>query len=129
MLFGATHDRDVTDADAREADTARNLALLAKGMPELAAELAGRPLRARASIRAATPDKLPLAGAVAGAQGLYVLSGLGSRGFCTAPLLAEHVAATALGVPSPLVLDLARLVDPARFGRDNRRLGRKLASR
>ena len=129
MLFGATHDRDVTDADAREADTARNLALLAKGMPELAAELAGRPLRARASIRAATPDKLPLAGAVPGFEGLYVLSGLGSRGFCTAPLLAEHVAATVLGAPSPLAAELARLVEPARFGRDNRRLGRKLASR
>lgn len=128
VLFGATHDRDVTDTQTHETDNARNLALLAKGLPELAADLADRPLEARASIRAATPDKLPLAGAVPDAEGLYVLSGLGSRGFCTAPLLAEHIAAKIMGSPSPLALDLSRLVDPARFsvkGRDNRRLGRK----
>ncbi|HLK24067.1 MAG TPA: hypothetical protein VKT30_05370, partial [Caulobacteraceae bacterium] len=47
--------------------------------------------------------------------GLFVLSGLGSRGFCSAPLLAEHVAATALGAPSPLPSPLAALVEPHRF--------------
>ena len=58
-------------------------------MPALAARLAGAPLSSRASIRAATPDRLPLAGAVPGAgPGLFVLGGLGSRGFCAAPLLA-----------------------------------------
>lgn len=121
VLFGATHDREVSDTEVWDEDNLRNLSLLAKGLPDLAAELAGRPLQARASIRAATPDKLPLAGALA--DGLYVLSGLGSRGFCTAPLLAEHVVALALGAPSPLPVDLARLVDPARFARDNRRRG------
>jgi tRNA 5-methylaminomethyl-2-thiouridine biosynthesis bifunctional protein len=35
-------------------------------------------------------------------SGLHLLGGLGSRGFCTAPLLAENVAAEALGAPSPL---------------------------
>jgi tRNA 5-methylaminomethyl-2-thiouridine biosynthesis bifunctional protein len=115
LLFGATHDRDVTDTATREDDNARNLALLAKGLPELGEKLANRAIEARASIRAATPDKLPLAGSIPDAERLYVLSGLGSRGFCTAPLLAEHVAAQVLGAPSPLAGDLARLVDPARY--------------
>lgn len=122
VLFGATHDRDVVDVDVRPEDNVRNLALLAKGLPELAVDLADRPLAARASVRAATPDKLPVAGALG--QSLFVLSGLGSRGFCTAPLLAEHVAALALDAPSPLMVDLARLVDPTRFTRDNQRRGR-----
>jgi tRNA 5-methylaminomethyl-2-thiouridine biosynthesis bifunctional protein len=52
---------------------------------------------------------------------LYVLSGLGSRGFTLAPLLAEHVAAGALSRPSPLARTLGDLVDPARFERRARR--------
>ncbi|WP_307350392.1 FAD-dependent 5-carboxymethylaminomethyl-2-thiouridine(34) oxidoreductase MnmC [Caulobacter ginsengisoli] len=114
LLFGATHDRDREDRDPANEDDSRNLATLAKGLPALAASLAGRPLSSRASIRATTTDHLPLAGAV-GDDGLFVLSGLGSRGFCLAPLLAEHLAARLAGAPSPLPRDLARLVEPERF--------------
>jgi tRNA 5-methylaminomethyl-2-thiouridine biosynthesis bifunctional protein len=122
VLFGATHDRDVTGTDVREEDNARNLALVAKGLPDLAAQLASVPLEARASIRATTPDRLPLAGCWA--EGLFVLSGLGSKGFCAAPLLAEHIAASALARPSPLARALSALVDPERFSaRDNPRRG------
>ncbi|MDB5458441.1 MAG: FAD-dependent cmnm(5)s(2)U34 oxidoreductase, partial [Caulobacteraceae bacterium] len=49
------------------------------------------------------------------AQGLYVLGGLGSRGFTTAPLLAEHVAALIARTPSPLPLDLQTTVEPLRL--------------
>jgi tRNA 5-methylaminomethyl-2-thiouridine biosynthesis bifunctional protein len=125
LLFGATHDRDDEDAAPRGADTSRNLALLASVRPGLARALAGAPIAARAGVRAVTPDFLPLAGAVGGTEGLFVLSGLGSRGFCAAPLLAEHVAALALGAPSPLPEPLARIVDPQRFeARRKRRLAR-----
>jgi len=126
VLFGATHDRDVEAADLRPEDNVRNLALLAKGMPALAARLVGAPLGARASIRAATPDKLPLAGQIG--EGLFVLSGLGSRGFCTAPLLAEHIAAKALGAPSPLARDLAALIEPGRFAARRMRKTRQSAT-
>lgn len=115
LLFGATFDRDNADEAVVEADNARNLTLLAETLPGLAAKTAGRPLSARAGIRAATRDRLPLAGALPGQAGRFILSGLGSRGFCTAPLLAEHVAALALGAHSPLPADLATLVDPGRF--------------
>jgi tRNA 5-methylaminomethyl-2-thiouridine biosynthesis bifunctional protein len=126
LLFGATHDRDDTDVEVRAVDHARNLAQLAEARPALATDLAQTNLTGRAGLRAVTPDFLPLAGAVEGAApGLYVLSGLGSRGFCAAPLLAEHVAALATEAPSPLPADLAALVDPARFEmRRTRRLAR-----
>lgn len=116
LLFGATFDRDHYDEAVDPADDARNLALLAKGLPRMAERLTDSPMTSRAAIRAATPDRLPLAGPVPGAEpGLFVLGGLGSRGFCAAPLLAEHVAALALALPSPLPRDLAALIDPARF--------------
>ncbi|KSB88098.1 FAD-dependent cmnm(5)s(2)U34 oxidoreductase [Caulobacter vibrioides] len=115
VLFGATHDRGETASDLREADHERNRTALAKGRPELAARLAEVPLDGRAAVRATTADHLPLAGAVpGGSEGLFVLGGLGGRGFTTAPLLAEHVVALMLGAPSPLPRDLAALVDPGR---------------
>ena len=116
LLFGATHERGEVATDVRAADSARNLATLAAGLPGLAARVeAVGPVRARAAVRATTPDRLPLAGAVPGQAGLFVLGGLGSRGFCAAPLLAEHVAALVLGAPSPLPRALAARVDPARL--------------
>ncbi|HYC67073.1 FAD-dependent 5-carboxymethylaminomethyl-2-thiouridine(34) oxidoreductase MnmC [Brevundimonas sp.] len=114
MLFGATHDRGETATETDPASTARNLQTLGTRLPALAARVAeGGRLQGRAAIRATTPDRLPLAGELA--PGLFVLTGLGSRGFCVAPLLAEHVAALALGVPSPLPVALAARVDPSRF--------------
>lgn len=113
VLFGATHDRDDPAEELRAADHARNLETLARALPGLAARLATWPLEGRASIRATTSDRLPVAGA-AGPR-VFALTGFGSRGFSLAPLLAEHVAAQALGAPSPLRAAAQRLVDPARF--------------
>jgi len=125
VLFGATHDRGDESLRARRIDHQRNLGALARGLPELAARLAAIRLEARTGVRAATSDYLPVAGAVPGAaSGLFVLSGLGSRGFTLAPLLGEHLAALIAGAPSPLPGDLAALVDPARFARRARRRGR-----
>jgi tRNA 5-methylaminomethyl-2-thiouridine biosynthesis bifunctional protein len=114
FLFGATHDRDRTDTDLDAADHRRNLTALHRLDPGLAEGLDLKALQGRAAIRAATADRLPLAGRLD--EGLYVLGGLGSRGFTTAPLLAEHVAAAMLSLPSPLPTDLANLVDPLRSG-------------
>ncbi len=115
LLFGATHDRGQQDAEVRQQDHRRNLELLARARPRLAAGIDPEALEGRAGIRAATPDRLPLAGAWPDAGGLYLLAGLGGRGFTLAPLLAEHIAAKALGAPSPLPAPLARLVRPERF--------------
>lgn len=114
LLFGATHDRGVTDPSPSAGASARNLATLAARLPELAARVeASGPTRSRTAVRATTPDRLPVAGELA--PGLYVLGGLGSRGFCAAPLLAEHIVAQALRTPSPLPHDLAQRIAPLRF--------------
>lgn len=124
ILFGATHDRGDAGSDLREADHLRNRATLTAALPRLAAELETAPLAGRASVRATTPDRLPIAGAAHEAPGLFLLTGFGSRGFSQAPLLAEHVAALALGAPSPLPAALATLVDPDRFRLRAERRGR-----
>jgi tRNA 5-methylaminomethyl-2-thiouridine biosynthesis bifunctional protein len=110
ILFGATFDRGDTVCDGRPGDDARNLTTLAQARPALAASLGD--LTHRARIRATTPDHLPICGELQ--PGLWVLGGLGSRGFTTAPLLGDHLAARLLGTPSPLPADLAALVDPTR---------------
>lgn len=113
VLFGATHDRGVLDTEERPEDHTRNLEILAKGLPQLAERLGRTPLSGRAATRVTTADHLPLAGRLA--EGLFVLSGLGGRGFCLAPVLAEHVVARVTGAPSPLPRELSRLVTPDRF--------------
>jgi tRNA 5-methylaminomethyl-2-thiouridine biosynthesis bifunctional protein len=113
LLFGATHDRANESLAVADVDHQRNLASLAEVLPTIASTIDASRLSGRAGVRAATPDRMPVAGAL-GHQGLYVLSGLGSRGFTTAPLLGEHIAALICGAPSPLPADQQRLVDPSR---------------
>jgi tRNA 5-methylaminomethyl-2-thiouridine biosynthesis bifunctional protein len=128
LVFGATHDRNDTAPEARPADRARNLAGLASALPNLAAALQSLPLEDWTAVRATTRDYLPLAGETGDpVTGRLVLTGLGSRGFCLAPLLAEHLAAIALQAPSPLPRSLAALVDPGRFAARASRKGRPRA--
>jgi len=97
----------------------------------------------RAALRMATPDRMPVAGSVpqtaadagslrptpgfrrppevADQEGLFILSGLGSRGLVTAPLLAELVVGRLLGEPSSVERDVAEAVHPARFAARARR--------
>lgn len=113
LLFGATHDREDVRTDVRPEDHGRNLATLAKGLPALAERLAGSTFEGRAAVRATTPDRLPLADVRE--DGVIVLTGLGSRGFCLAPLLAEYLVARLLDVPSPLPRQLSHLLKLTRF--------------
>ena len=125
VLLGATHDRDDTTPEARPDDRRRNLAAVAAVLPDLARGLGEAALEDWTAVRATTRDYFPLAGAAAAPQpGVLVLTGLGSRGFCLAPLLAEHLAARALGAPSPLPAALAALVEPGRFAARAARKGR-----
>ena len=113
LLFGATHGRGDAGGDVREEDTVRNVEGLARVMPGLAARVAAGLLAAVAGVRAAAGDHQPVAGHLR--DGLFVLGGLGGRGFTLAPLLAEHVAAQIVGAPSPLPVSMAALVDPTRL--------------
>ncbi|MFA7430823.1 MAG: FAD-dependent 5-carboxymethylaminomethyl-2-thiouridine(34) oxidoreductase MnmC [Rhodospirillaceae bacterium] len=125
----------------RPEDDAANLALLADALPELRTrwpegQIDGR----RVSLRATIADHLPVMGPLFDAsawrtaygdlhhgrawrsypeapltEGLFVLGGLGSRGFQTAPLLAEALAALIAGTPLPTGQDLWEAVHPGRF--------------
>ena len=120
-LFGATHERDDRDIAPRSDDDARNLRSVTTVLPRLGERLARASLQSWTGVRAATADYLPLAGAIPRQDGLFVLTGLGSRGFCLAPLLGEHLASQMAGLPSPLPLPLGVLLDPGRFAARRRR--------
>ena len=122
VLFGASHRRGDAGVDIRPAETAANLQALQTRRPALAeriAALAPEARCSRAGVRAATADHLPLAGPI-GREGLYVLAGLGGRGFSLAPLLAEHIAALAVGAPSPISTDVGARLGADRFHGENR---------
>jgi tRNA 5-methylaminomethyl-2-thiouridine biosynthesis bifunctional protein len=118
VLYGASHRPGDAAVDLRAEEAQANLQRLAEGRPQFAQRAAALPAEARrerAALRATLADHLPAAGAVSGgADGVYVLGGLGGRGFALAPLLAEHVAALIVGAPSPLPLALQALVSPDR---------------
>jgi len=146
LWIGATHthaESEATPAFDPEADQS-NLAALAEVMPDLATalEIKGNWF----GVRATTPDQLPIAGPVVDAvpfaktfarlahgdarqlppaeylPGLYAVTGLGSRGFASAPLLGELLASQILGTPSPVERDVRHMLHPARFtARDVRR--------
>lgn len=117
-VAGATYEREGVDPGVwPQPVTAESHAKVLAGMPGL---LAGwfasvAPSGGRAAIRATTPDRLAIAGTVPGAPGLYVLTGLGSRGLVTAPLLAELVVSDLLDEPLPVELALAAAVRVGRF--------------
>jgi tRNA 5-methylaminomethyl-2-thiouridine biosynthesis bifunctional protein len=142
LVFGATFDRVALDArvEADARSTARNLDALAALAPEVAAAVDRDRLEARAAIRASTPDRAPIAGLVPDAsaflerhadvahgrtpdlsepspahEGLYLLGGLGARGFLVAPFLGEILASELLGEPSPLDAEARDAIHPARF--------------
>jgi tRNA 5-methylaminomethyl-2-thiouridine biosynthesis bifunctional protein len=97
-------------------------------------------LSGRVSFRAQVPDRVPFAGPAPIERdyltaydrlrhgdlfaayplapvhpGLFLIGGLGARGFTTGLLLGEVLAAQMTGAPSPLPRDLAEAVHPARF--------------
>lgn len=140
LLCGATSQVDDADTALREADHRANLAQLsaltgrAIDIPPTWFDTASDALGGRVAWRLGCDDRLPLVGAVplpAAAleglrrleqprhvprvAGLYVLSGLGSRGITWAPLLGEVLAAAITGAPLPLPGSLMDAIDPARF--------------
>lgn len=83
-----------------------------KSFPEYLAELIKPAISTSSwhSVRAKTPDHLPLAGMLG--EGLGVLGGLGSRGFVQALLLAQLVVAQLLDEPLPLPNKIIKAVTP-----------------
>ncbi len=134
---GASYGRKQTAVDYREQEEQDNLHKLVRTLPALD-DVTPEAGAGRVSVRAACRDHLPLAGAAPDktaqlAQyarmpqrkwealplaedhaGLYVMSGLGSRGLCSAPLLAELMAAQLLDEPYPLSQSQLAVLSPNR---------------
>lgn len=142
VLFGATFDRvdDAAPPQPSAESRAQNLAALAQMAPDIAASVNGAALRSRASLRATTPDRAPIVGLLPDAEawlaqyadlaygrsitttapppahrGVYVIGGLGARGFTLAPLLAERLASEICNEPMPLSQAALDAIHPARF--------------
>ncbi|MGB5856071.1 MAG: bifunctional tRNA (5-methylaminomethyl-2-thiouridine)(34)-methyltransferase MnmD/FAD-dependent 5-carboxymethylaminomethyl-2-thiouridine(34) oxidoreductase MnmC [Oceanisphaera sp.] len=135
---GASYAHDQETLDYQAQDEQDNVEKLTRTLPALddLTPVAGA---GRVSVRAVCRDHLPLVGAAphkaqqlqqyqhmpqrhkealplaADYAGLYIFSGLGSRGLCTAPLLAEVLAAQLLDEPYPLTSTQLAALNPNRL--------------
>lgn len=135
--FAAVDPADDSWVKESVADHAANLAAAAALLPHATLPSAEN-VTGRVGLRAVTNDHLPVLGGVprpgygeaygglavgkrekygnaAYAPGLYVLTALGARGYLTAPLLAESLAAMICGHPVPLPRPVLDALHPGRF--------------
>lgn len=137
LLCGATTQHDDADPAVRTADHEHNLAQAVRlGALDPGALAAARAAaQGRVGWRAVTPDRLPMVGAVPlgpppGTRadqprliprlrdehgGLYLLTGLGSRGITWAALAGRLLASWVSGAPCPVEADLRDAVDVGRW--------------
>jgi tRNA 5-methylaminomethyl-2-thiouridine biosynthesis bifunctional protein len=140
-VFGATAQAGDPDPALRDEDHAHNLTQLARLLGHEVPLTPGA-LDGRTAWRCVSDDRLPLIGEVPDVgmatdegspsprhpgesrdqvrfvprrQGLFVFTGLGSRGITWSTLGGEVLAAAIAGAPSPLPSSLLDAVDPARF--------------
>jgi tRNA 5-methylaminomethyl-2-thiouridine biosynthesis bifunctional protein len=110
-LMGASYERDAEQPAVKQQDHSDNLARLQTLLPQAADALTGQfsPEHAQgwAGIRCATPNRLPLVMPLA-AAGLWLCTGMGSRGLSFAALCGELLAAQLHGEPLPLERRLAQ---------------------
>ncbi|MEC8439987.1 MAG: FAD-dependent 5-carboxymethylaminomethyl-2-thiouridine(34) oxidoreductase MnmC, partial [Pseudomonadota bacterium] len=138
--IGATYGLNETSTEEREADHETNIHQLLSNVPSLHSAIGSESRTGQAAVRCATADYLPIAGAVPNEtefmttydqlrhdrkrlinkkqpniKGLYVLTGLGSRGLTSAPLLSELLVSQMMDAPLPVTRYLNQAVSPARF--------------
>lgn len=143
VWFGATSQAGDTAAQPRLDDHRHNLAQL-RSLTGREPAIDPQHCAGRVAWRCSARDRLPLIGAVADAvagegldqprfvprvPGLYVFTGLGSRGITWAALGARLLAAWVCGAPSPVEASLLEAVDPARFVTRAVRRGASLRAR
>ncbi|MGB1199741.1 MAG: bifunctional tRNA (5-methylaminomethyl-2-thiouridine)(34)-methyltransferase MnmD/FAD-dependent 5-carboxymethylaminomethyl-2-thiouridine(34) oxidoreductase MnmC [Thalassotalea sp.] len=138
--IGATFDKDSFDTQAKKADDEYNLAMLEKCLPDIMPWQLTDVASSKARLRCMTPDHMPVVGAMPDIEAhktsyahlakdknwrfdtpapcvdnLYTLTGLGARGLCSAPLLAEILAADICGYPYPVNDQMLFNLAPNRF--------------
>ena len=113
--LGATFWREPAmevDAAAIAAGHDHNLGLLANALGALFG-VDVTSFGVRVSRRASLPDRRPITGRLCG--GVFILGGLGARGFTLAPLLGDLLAADILRRPVPLPARQRSAIQPARY--------------
>lgn len=149
--IGATFDLKDDNPQLRIADHQRNLDALALAVPKWKETIAGinpKSLAGKVAYRYATPDYLPIVGAVpqydaflhtyAGLRknakqliaergnympGLFVTTGHGSRGLTSTPLAAQILASEICGEAPPVSTEMKKTLSPSRFLIRNLRRG------
>ncbi len=109
-VVGASYDIDDENPAPRAESDAGNLQRL-KNI--LGTEISDSTFRSRVAFRCVAPDRLPVAGKIAGR--VYGAFAYGSRGLIWASLAAELIASQLEGEPLPLEGKLADALDPLRF--------------
>ena len=127
---GATFIADDAGTELREEEHRENLTKLDFMLPGYAAAYDPAHLEGRVGFSPASPDRLPMIGAVPAVTqiekttplaeiprqpGLYAASGFGARGLVWASLAGELLASQINGDPLPLERDLVDAMDPARY--------------
>jgi tRNA 5-methylaminomethyl-2-thiouridine biosynthesis bifunctional protein len=147
VVTGSTYDLDDDPRPQVQGHTA-NLARLAHMLPGALGEVDDAAhVDGTVGFRSVAPDRLPLIGqvpdvdeaqsrseALAGVhlhdlprrEGLYCVTGLGSRGLIWSALAGELIASLLEAEPLPLESDLADALDPGRFVLRRLRNGRRL---
>lgn len=138
--IGATFDKNSFDITANTEGDEYNLGMLNQCLPKLTDWSTADVASAKARLRCMTPDHLPLVGAMPNIEehtnkyahlrkdknwkfyeaaptiaNLYVLTGLGARGLCSAPLSAKILAADICGTPYPVDSKMLFNLSPNRF--------------
>ncbi len=141
LVIGATYSPIIAGEapDTLAEATQSNINAVRRKLPGLVGEAMPDQSSPRASVRCTTPDRMAVAGPVpdwgfyggaydglrhgrkqpypagAGLEGLFILSGLGSRGMVTAPLAAAMIVSEMAGAPAPVGAGVAEALHPARF--------------
>jgi len=139
VVFGASYVRGDSEQDLRTTETRQDIEILQANLPILASRLTEiKP--SHAGVRATTTDRWPIVGPLADADfyhkeyadlyqgkqykayptgryqtGIYILSGLGSRGLTSAAYCANILAHTMLGYAPPAPERVLQALHPARF--------------
>jgi tRNA 5-methylaminomethyl-2-thiouridine biosynthesis bifunctional protein len=115
-VMGSSFERDNPKAETRPGDNLHNFSRLQILLPHtahaLAAKFEGGQVQDWAGVRCATPSRLPALGPLA--PGLWICSGMGSRGLTFAALCGELLAARLHAEPLPIEQRLADALAPQR---------------
>ncbi len=138
--IGATFEKNSFETTATTDDDQYNLNMLEKCLPKLVPWSEQDINSSKARLRCMTPDHLPVVGAMPDieqhkqtyahlakdknwryqeaapvVENLYLVTGLGARGFCSAPLLADILAADLTGEEYPVEQQMLFNLAPNRF--------------